>query len=152
MADHPLDGLPASLPSSPLDPHVVLAHRQDAIYRAVTSLTRFVHTRFNTLEANLMATAAELQTALDTLTANVADYTSDVTATLADVKSTLDAALANDATDAATIADLRAQLAAMSTGVDSALTKVQALNEAVTSADVAVDRPSTQPGQPTPDA
>lgn len=104
------------------------------------------------MEARIMATAAELQAGLDTLTTNVADYTSDVTAALQALKdqqtamqATLDAALANDATDQATITDLRAQLAAMGQGVDAAMAKVTALNSAVTTADMAVDQPSTPP-------
>ena len=146
MSDHPLDGLPPTLPSSPLDPHAVLAHRQDAIYRAVTQSARFTYTR---LEA-IMATVDQLSTALADLTASFQDFSADVTAALqknretqAEMQRTLDAALANDATDAATIADLRAQLANMAAGTDAALGKIVALNEAVKQADVAVDRPRT---------
>lgn len=90
------------------------------------------------MEARLMARVDDLQSALDTLAANVTDYTSDVSATLAEVKGQLDAALAAQTADAAA-------LQAMSDGVDNALGKVQALNDAVASADVAVDRPAGQP-------
>lgn len=88
----------------------------------------------NRMEARIMARVDDLQSALDTLAANVTDYTSDVSATLAEVKGQLDAALAKDSADVAA-------LEAMSAGVDSALTKVQALNDAVSNADVSVDRP-----------
>lgn len=105
-----------------------------------------------TLETTFMATAAELQAGIDTLNATVADYTSDVSAklqTLADqqaaMKVSLDAALANDSVDAATIADLTAQLAAMSAGTDSALAQITALNTAVAAADVAVDQGTPAP-------
>jgi ABC-type transporter Mla subunit MlaD len=89
----------------------------------------------NRMEGRLMARVDDLQSALDTLAANVADYASDVSATLADVKGQLDAALAKDNADTAA-------LQAMSNGVDSALTKVQALNDAVANADVPVNRPA----------
>jgi outer membrane murein-binding lipoprotein Lpp len=92
----------------------------------------------NRMEGRLMARIDDLQSALDTLAANVGDLASDVVATLGDLKAQGDAALANDA---ATIADLKAQLAAQSAGIDGALTKVQALNDAVANADVPVNRP-----------
>lgn len=104
-------------------------------------LALYLGQRLDLMEARIMATVAELQQNLDTLTASVADYTSDVSSTLAEIKTTLDAALANDATDAATITDLRAQLAALQSGVDSALAKTTALNQAIAAADVAVDQP-----------
>lgn len=88
----------------------------------------------NRMEARIMARIDDLQSALDTLTANVADLTSDVTATLADVKGQLATALGAQTAD-------HAALQEMSDGVDSALTKVQALNDAVSNADAPVNRP-----------
>lgn len=88
-----------------------------------------------------MARVDDLQTALDTLTASVADYTSDVALTLAELKALLEAALANDTADAAALADTSAQLAAVLEGVDAALVKAQALNAAVAAADGGVDHP-----------
>jgi ABC-type transporter Mla subunit MlaD len=87
------------------------------------------------MEARIMARIDDLQSTLDTLTANVADYTSDVTGTLADVKAQLAAALARGTAD-------QAQLEVMNSGVAAALSKIEALNDAVVNADVAVDRPS----------
>lgn len=81
-----------------------------------------------------MARVDDLQSALETLAANVTDYTQDVSSTLAEVKGQLDASLAKESADTAA-------LQAMSDGVDSALTKVQALNDAVSNADVPVNRP-----------
>lgn len=81
-----------------------------------------------------MARIDDLQSALETLAANVTDYTQDVSSTLAEVKGQLDASLAKESADTAA-------LQAMSDGVDSALTKVQALNDAVSNADVPVNRP-----------
>lgn len=89
----------------------------------------------NRMEARIMSRIDDLQSALETLAANVTDYTQDVSSTLADVKGQLTDALAKDTADAAA-------LQAMSDGVDSALTKVQALNDAVSNADVPVNRPA----------
>lgn len=88
----------------------------------------------NRMEGRLMARIDDLQSALETLAANVTDYTQDVSSTLAEVKGQLDASLAKESADTAA-------LQAMSDGVDSALTKVQALNDAVSNADVPVNRP-----------
>jgi epoxyqueuosine reductase QueG len=100
--------------------------------------------RFDILEAMM----ADLTSSLSDLTAAVTDLASDISITLqhqqqamAQMQSTLDAALANDATDATTIADLRAQLAAMVADSTQAVSQIQALTEAVKAADVGVDQP-----------
>lgn len=121
-------------------------------FRGTTPLDQFadwIGGRLDMMEVKLMATVAQLQSAFDGLTASFDDFASDVTATLqrnqktfAQMQATLDAALANDATDAATIADLRAQLANLSAGTDSVLARITALNGAVAAADVAVDQPA----------
>lgn len=108
-------------------------------------LARWIDHRLTHLETIM----ADLKTALDALTASVSDYTSDVSAKLADIaqqqqamQQTLDAALANDATDQATIAELRAQLMTMQGATNEAVARVQALDEAVKLADQPVDRPT----------
>lgn len=135
---HPLDGLPSTLPSSPLDPHVVLAHRQDTTYRAVTSLARYVYTR---MEA-IMATVAELQTNLTTLTATVNDYVSDVDARLASVQAAIDAAVARQTSAEALAASLQTELDAMKAGTDAIRDGMASLTSAVAAADAPIDRPA----------
>jgi predicted amino acid dehydrogenase len=110
--------------------------------------------RFAVLRRLIMATAQELQAGLDTLSAAINDYTSDVGAAIAKLseqqtamQATLDAALANDANDAATIADLKAQLAAMGTATESVSTGLTALADAVKAADVSVNQ-GDQPAPP----
>jgi ABC-type transporter Mla subunit MlaD len=57
--------------------------------------------KIDRVEGRLMARIDDLQSGLDTLIANVADYTADVTATLAEVKGQLSAALSKQSADAA---------------------------------------------------
>lgn len=104
-------------------------------------LARLAH-----IQEAIMATTAELQASIETLASAVTDYTSDVTVALqkmldaqAAMQATLDAAIANDVADAAMIASLQAQLAAMTEGADAAVASVTALTDAIAAADVAVE-------------
>lgn len=108
-------------------------------------LARWIDLRLTQMERIM----SDIKTVLDSLTASVADYTADVTAALAAVQTqlqamqvTLDAALADDASDTATIAELRAQLMNMQTSTAEAVSRIQALDEAVRTADAPVDRPT----------
>jgi chromosome segregation ATPase len=108
-----------------------------------------VEHRLDAIEELIMATAAELQTGLDTLAANITDYTADVTVTLqnmttaiAALQTSLDAALAQLANDPAIIADLTAQLAALGGMTDTVLAGVNNLSAAVAAADVSVQPPT----------
>lgn len=113
-------------------------------------LARHVVSRFDSLEALIMATKAELEAAQAAQSAAFADYSADVTARLqelaaaqAAMQQTLDAAVGNDAEQNALIADLQGQLAAMAQTTDEVVTRANALTDAIKAADVAVDRPET---------
>lgn len=110
----PLESLPDSLPSQALDPFVVLAQRQELIYRAVTVFGRFT-----------VALSDQVKAGFDRVTAQLVDLDADIDAALAA------ATTVNDqlATQIAALTQARDVLQAQ-VGADSA--EIARLNDVIT--------------------
>lgn len=112
-------------------------------------IARYLIDRLVHIEETIMATAAETQQALTALSAAVADYTSDVTAALqqlrdaqAAMQTTINDLRADDAADAAMIADLQSRLNEMLGVTDTVVARASTLTAAIAAADVDVDQPA----------
>lgn len=94
-------------------------------------LARWIDHRLTQVEAVM----ADLKTSLDSLTASITDYTSDVQTSLAELQAKLDAAIVAGSADAAALAAMRAD-------TDAAVARIQSLDDAVKAADLPVDHPA----------